>query len=156
MQNHSFPPFKTLKHRQQTCQVASYRRTADPCEVKDILSVGKVCAEQEQNSRATAASWQGGSAILRKRDLVPDTAEWRGAWFAMLNKGQCRSNPSLLILLVIQGSFVQCLEETRGSANRVCCCSSCDVRESSQNEQHMFGFTKVQQNSIQSTQNIWE
>lgn len=86
---------------------------------------------------------------------VPDIA-CRGASFAMLSKGRCRTNASLLIFLVIQGSFVQCLEETRGSADRVCCYSSCDVGESSQNEQHMFSFTEVQQNSVPSTQNIWE
>lgn len=74
----------------------------------------------------------------------------------MLKKRHCRSNPSLLIFLVVQGSFVQCLEEARSSANRMCCYSSCDVGESSQNEQHMFSFTKVQQNSMQSTLNIWE
>lgn len=37
----------------------------------------------------------------------------------MLSKGRCRTNASLLIFLVIQSSFVQCLEETRGSADSV-------------------------------------
>lgn len=72
MQHHNFPAAKTLKHSQQTCQVASHGRTAELCEVKGTLLAEKFCAEQEENSRATAASWGGGTAFLRKRNLVPD------------------------------------------------------------------------------------
>lgn len=93
-QHHSFPPSKTLKHSRQTGQVPSHGRTAELCEVKDTLLAGKISAEHEENRRPSAASWQGETAILRKRDLVPDIAECRGTWFAMLSKDSVEAIPA--------------------------------------------------------------